>query len=220
MGHDVDAIGNHKLRTDNIVNLAEDLAKRLNSRVKYGYINNENPDDDFTFKELGAFGKGNPIYCIQDTYHFERIKEPDKHVNTICFEIFLENSFDEYNTYIFRDAFLADICYNNRWWGFCRVFSREYEYDYDSYVSDFRKEVRRQTTIFGGDMAIYFDDQANGNNNTFDLEEISFNEFRSNLLHDGSVLDISSWFESAMPALKDYPLAFIDDFKSLDSIIG
>ena len=213
MGRDVDAIGNHNLKTGSIVLLAEDLSKRLNCKVKYGYVNNENIDDDFLFKEQGSFGVGNPIYYVHDTYHFERKKNPDKYANTVCYEILLEQNPDDYNTFIFKDAFLAEVYYDNRWWGFCRVFT--HEYIYGKLTVDFRNEVYRQVTTFGGDTAIYFDDQANGDNNTFDLEEISFNTFKQNLLNDGSILDISLWFDSGAQPLKEYPLGFIDDFKSL-----
>lgn len=214
MGRDVDAIGNHKLRTDSLLSLAKDLSERFNSKVKYGYVNNENIEDDFLFKEQGSFGEGSPAYYVHDTYHFDRIKQPEKYSDTICYEVLLEQDPDEYNTYIFKDAFLVEEHYDNRWWGFCRVFTHEYEYG--PLTIDFRKEVRRQVFSFGGDSAIYFDDQAQGNNNTFDLEEISFNTFKQNLLNDGSILDISLWFDSGALPLKDYPLGFIDDFKNLD----
>lgn len=215
MGHDVDAIGRHNLRTDTLLNLAEDLAKRFNSKVKYGYINNENLNDDFSFMEQGGFGEGRVVYCVHDTYHFERKKDPDKYINNICYEVFLQEAFDEYNAYIFRDSFLADVHYYSRWWSFCGAFMLEN--DNVKPVSDFRKEVRKQVALFGGDTAIYFDDQANGNNHTFDLEEMGFEEFKHNLLRDGSIIDISSWIESGAPVQEGYPLGFIDDFKSLGS---
>ncbi|MGL4631071.1 MAG: hypothetical protein ACRCVT_07675 [Leadbetterella sp.] len=37
MGHDVSPIGNHRLKTDNVVALAEDLASRLDVNIEYGY---------------------------------------------------------------------------------------------------------------------------------------------------------------------------------------
>lgn len=139
MGYDVLSVGNHRLNTNDIEQLASNLSVRLNANVKYGHLNNENTNDDHAFIELGQYGYSEVVYHLYDFYHFDRQREPSKFRDTICFEILLEKYYDEYSAFIYRDSFVANEYYSNRWWRFCRNFTGELE-QWD-YLEEFRKSV-------------------------------------------------------------------------------
>ena len=48
MGHDISPIGNHKLNTENIKMLAEDISSRMDINIVYGYYGQE---------EFSTFGR-------------------------------------------------------------------------------------------------------------------------------------------------------------------
>lgn len=214
MGHDVLPIGNHTLETIDIYSLAADLSKRMKCVIVYGYYDYKKTQP---YIEYGREGTGAKIYFLEYDYHLNRQKQPDRYKNITsytlnCLECLEENA--TRSIQIFKDSFITPEYFNSRWWNFCSNFM-EKDIDWEE-LERFRKNVRNQVEDFGGDYAIYIDDQSDSSYLLDSpLEQQSIDSLLHKMKNDISILDITKWIYSCKPVLKDHPIAFIDDFKSL-----
>lgn len=168
MGHDVVAIGQHRLNTKSIDALAEDLSERCGVTVTYGYMGDWEDDKidrqtSFEFVELGRIANDNAtLYILYDNYYLERVNAPDN-VGERKMYSFCDAKTGEDYTVIYADYFGSSCSFGSRWWRFVEHFKGEFHDDptWKSYIDTYRRCVLGQVKQYGGSMALYGDDQEN-----------------------------------------------------------
>lgn len=220
MGHDVIAIGQHRIDTSAIITVARQLAPVFNATIRYGYVDEwENADKDisasFDFIEQGQIKMaGDAIYTLNDFYYTDRIHEPAFDHFTVDYELAYEMGGAAYKIDILKNAFRRNANFDGRWWNFCRFFTGEIEDR--SYLDAYRKEVYEEVKRMGGEFAVYVDDQGKSAwvDNDDQLEwNTTLTKLKTEFVDD--FVNVSSFFMNNHSYLHDFPLAFYDDFKDI-----
>lgn len=161
MGHDICAIGNHKLNTTSMEGLAQDLSDRIDATVEFGYIEDVyiESEDEYIEKQIvkGKVEKGGrPKWFLEEVDYLDKIECPDFYSNLGCHYHFSCTA-DKNSFYIYQHCFFPNIEYDGRWWNFYKHFNGVLK---DWFELDlFRKRIVKAVKKFGGDSAIYIGDE-------------------------------------------------------------
>lgn len=199
---DISAIANHNLITTSIDALAADIAQRMQVQVQYG------TEQNFTdFVVLGTHGQGTRTLRLCD------LREPDDEPDVVAYELFDVPGTGDYNSYIYKDCFLAGTHFApGNWAVFCKYFTGKNTHWED--VVQYRKDVYAEATLLGGNTAIYFGDQCGASFVGYDAESMPFAAVLSKVVAlRGKAINIDEWLHGFTGAYQQRePDAFIDHF--------
>lgn len=149
MGHDISPIGNHKLKTTNINELAEDIVSRIDINIEYGYFGQKEH-----FKLLGQNKKDDLII----------IRKITKHKNFKTFRL-IDESYQLKELY---NKFGDELFYNPDYWIYYNgelpkekiILEEKKELEYPNYSLDLQNDDGYQyLTInkehYGNDIPYY-----------------------------------------------------------------
>lgn len=226
MGHDVHAICNHRLNTGSIESLAKDLSDRFDVTVDYGYFNHDEVADEqesylSLWVSFGTIEKHQkPIWRLEDFIYLNKINNPSENENIDVYLFYDKNDYDGEGSFtVLKHCFDPSICFDSRWWYFCKHFTGE-EDDTES-ITQFRNQVKSLTLKLGGDAAIYVDDQGPSSIADTWSEQCTFEQVHTQLqaMFGTDYLNISAFNKtasSATPKPSDkYFAAYYDDFSDL-----
>lgn len=224
MGHDVIAIGNHKLNTASFQTTAVDLSEAFDVTVCYGYMDDwidpqTGKEGSFEFIELGRIKKNDTVYFLRDNLYTDRLRSK-QYPDEIEYD-FYSADYGATSFYVYPHCIQAHTAFNSRWWNFVRYFQGNF-YGNDAwpnYINDYRRSVFNEIKRLGGSQALYGDDQGDSYYILDDAMTLSFVVITQKLKNDfgNACLNVSS-FQRLYDNGKFEPIeykAFIDDFEDL-----
>lgn len=221
MGHDVIAIGNHKLNTTSIITTAVDLSKALDVTVSYGYLDDwtdleTGKQGSYEFIELGRVERNNTIFFLKDGLYTEKL-HTKQYTNETAYEFYGAN-YDATSFYVFPHCIEAHTHFASRWWNFVSYFQGKFYGDEDwfRYINEYRRSVFNEVKRLGGNCALYGDDQGESYYIFEDAMTQPFDAIVEKLKNDfgDACLTISN-FQKQYSSGRFEPIeykAFIDDF--------
>lgn len=188
MGHDVNIISNHSLAITSVEVLADDLARRLDRIVVWGYQDlwikplpsTSGSNSAITYMGDGDFvtlgysappsstdedvllplpTKPAPLLLFMDMF-CEQIEQPATYGDTMSYSLREAGDWN-INQDIMRYGFDPQTSWEwGRWWALAEAFSKgTYPDRFWEYLNDFRRRVLADISPMGGTEAMYVDDQ-------------------------------------------------------------
>jgi hypothetical protein len=164
MGHDIIAIGNHKLNTTSLHTTAIDLSEAFDVSVSYGYADDwidleTGKEGSFQFIELGRIERNNTLYFLRDSLYTDRL-HTKQYADETEYD-FYGADYDETSFYVYPRCIKAHTYFDSRWWNFVRYFQGKFYGDKDwvGYINNYRQHVYNEIKRLGGSCALYGDDQ-------------------------------------------------------------
>ncbi|HSH51566.1 MAG TPA: hypothetical protein VK982_07570 [Bacteroidales bacterium] len=159
---------------------------------------------------------GNDVYQLHGIEKNEFLKEMIEHSLGKIYYQFFDPVDENYYCTIYNNTQECGTLYFGRWWELCWQFTDKNNDEEIKRFNEYRKSLMEFQKIVGGNDVVYLDDQGATEYLTFGdyLWEGILNELKTKF--NKTTLNISEFIsKEKFTPLKDYPLAFYDDFKDL-----
>lgn len=186
-------------------------------------------DDKYQDRELLArygdelFSMKNYIFSSEEILKQEEIDELKEEILQYNIDLTSPITDNDFCT-IGKHLLINNFDYYSRWWDFCSVIIEEDYLDNSLHFLKYRKKMMFYSKLFGGDKIFYIDDQSNylkgiGQGDELDytwdeLEKIIYERVNNEVVSISEVM-LDYRVKDTLALNREFPLAFIDDFKDL-----